>query len=95
MRAGERVDNILEVTGPFGQDKSFDHLVRDRAGFDRIRRYLECNPVAAGLAARLEEFLWSSAAPPGRADPTYTLNLYTVVDWYVSPGFNTVVGNSG
>ncbi|TAM82002.1 MAG: hypothetical protein EPN47_11270 [Acidobacteria bacterium] len=46
---------------PFWQDESFDHWVRDDSEFERIRAYIEWNPVAAGLAARPEEWLWSSA----------------------------------
>jgi len=49
-RAGER----------FWQDESYDHLVRD-GEFERIRRYIEWNPVVAGLARAPEEFPWSSA----------------------------------
>ena len=43
---------ILGRTGePFWQDESFDHRVRDEAELDRIVRYVEYNPVNAGLAA--------------------------------------------
>ena len=48
---------------PFWQDESYDRLVRDEAEFRRIRRYIEMNPVKAGLAATPEEFRWSSARP--------------------------------
>jgi REP element-mobilizing transposase RayT len=34
---------------PFWQDESFDHWVRDRGEFERIARYIEENPVSAGL----------------------------------------------
>jgi REP element-mobilizing transposase RayT len=43
---------ILGTTGePFWQDDYFDRLVRDDT-FEDIRRYIECNPVKAGLAMR-------------------------------------------
>jgi REP element-mobilizing transposase RayT len=45
---------------PFWQDESFDHLVRDLEEFERIRRYIETNPVRAGLVCNPEEFRWSS-----------------------------------
>jgi|SRR5580658_3451862 REP element-mobilizing transposase RayT len=45
----------------FWQDESYDHLVRSECEFDRIRSYIEQNPVKAGLAAAPEEFPWSSA----------------------------------
>jgi len=52
---------LLGIHGPFWQDESYDHLVRSGAEFDRIRAYIEQNPVKAGLAASAEEFPWSSA----------------------------------
>ncbi len=55
-------NRILGTTGQtFWQDESYDHLVRD-GEFERIRRYIEWNPVKAGLASRPEDFPWSSAA---------------------------------
>jgi len=52
---------LLGTHGPFWQEESFDRLVRTNAEFERIRRYIEDNPVKAGLAATAEEFPWSSA----------------------------------
>ena len=54
-------------SGPLWQDESYDHLVRNRLESDRIRRYIEWNPVRAGLAHSPDEFPWSSATPPERA----------------------------
>jgi putative transposase len=52
---------ILGRTGnPFWQSESYDHLVRP-GEFDRIQRYIEHNPVKAGLVSVPEDFLWSSA----------------------------------
>ena len=45
----------------FWQDESYDHLVRSAAEFERIRAYIEQNPVTAGLVANAEQFEWSSA----------------------------------
>jgi REP element-mobilizing transposase RayT len=43
-------NRLLQRTGsPFWQDESFDHWSRDRAEFVRIVRYIENNPVKAGL----------------------------------------------
>jgi REP element-mobilizing transposase RayT len=57
-REGNR---ILGLTNrPFWQDESYDRLVRDRREFDRIKRYIEMNPVNAGLVSKPEEFRWSS-----------------------------------
>jgi REP element-mobilizing transposase RayT len=53
---------ILGLTGqPFWQNESHDHLVRSPEEFERIRRYIENNPVKAGLVTNPEEFQWSSA----------------------------------
>jgi len=52
----------------FWQDESYDHLVRSDAEFERIRRYIEENPVKAGLAAEAGEFRWSSAWRGGPAE---------------------------
>jgi REP-associated tyrosine transposase len=45
----------------FWQDESFDHWVRNGAQWERIRRYIEQNPVKAGLVRRAEDWRWSSA----------------------------------
>ena len=57
-----RANALLGRSGqPFWQDESFDHLVRNEDEFRRILRYIHTNPVVAGLAARAEEYRWSSA----------------------------------
>lgn len=45
----------------FWQDESYDHWCRSAAELERIRRYIERNPVAAGLVAKAEDWQWSSA----------------------------------
>ena len=60
-REGNR---ILGLTGqPFWQDESYDRVVRDEPEFRRIARYIEMNPVKAGIVSTPEQFLWSSARP--------------------------------
>ena len=55
-------NEILGRTGkPFWQDESFDHWVRTEKEFGNIFRYIERNPVSAGLARRPEDWAWSSA----------------------------------
>jgi putative transposase len=57
---------ILGRTGTrFWQDESYDHWVRDLAEFERIRLYIERNPVVAGLVKRPEDWPWSSARRTG------------------------------
>jgi len=61
----KRANLLLQRSGqPFWQDESYDHLVRGGDEFQRIQRYIEGNPVTALLAARPEQYAWSSA---GRA----------------------------
>jgi putative transposase len=53
---------LLDRTGlPFWQRESYDHWVRD-GEYDRIKRYIEQNPVKAGLASEPHLYPWSSAA---------------------------------
>jgi type I restriction enzyme R subunit/putative DNA methylase len=55
-------NKILGRTGqPFWQDESFDHWVRNRDELNRTIRYIERNPVFAGLAQSIEVYSWSSA----------------------------------
>ena len=54
---------IFHRTGQhFWQDESFDHWVRNPAQFDRIRAYIESNPVSAGLTTNPQTWPWSSAS---------------------------------
>jgi putative transposase len=53
---------VLGRTGQsFWQDESFDHWVRDSGEQERIIRYIENNPVTAGLVNKPEDWTWSSA----------------------------------
>lgn len=63
--SARKANDILGRKGQsFWQDESFDHWVRDEASFLRIRRYIEMNPVRAGLVQEPENWPWSSAAHP-------------------------------
>jgi putative transposase len=56
-------NKILDRTGKtFWQDESFDHWTRSPAEEQRIRCYIENNPVKAHLAAKPQDWPWSSAA---------------------------------
>jgi REP element-mobilizing transposase RayT len=56
-------NRLLGRTGqPFWQAESYDHWVRDDRELDRIKAYIENNPVKAGLVANAEDYPWSSAA---------------------------------
>lgn len=55
-------NELLNQMGrPFWQEESYDHWVRNPSSFERIRQYIERNPVSAGLANSPEDWEWSSA----------------------------------
>jgi REP element-mobilizing transposase RayT len=51
----------------FWQDESFDHRVRDEMELEHIARYVEHNPVSAGLASNARDWPWSSARLAGES----------------------------
>ena len=55
-------NRLLGRTGSFWQDESFDHCVRERHEYNRIIRYIDVNPIKAGLCAEPFQWRWSSAA---------------------------------
>jgi len=60
-----QANRMLGRTGEaFWQPESYDHWVRSEQEWGRIVRYIENNPVGAGLASRPEAYPWSSAASP-------------------------------
>lgn len=59
-----KCNSVLARTGqPFWQEESFDRLVRSKAEFEEIARYIEMNPVTAGLADTPESFAYTSVRP--------------------------------
>jgi REP element-mobilizing transposase RayT len=61
----KRANAMLSMTGSsFWQEESYDHLVRHEREFEKIRNYIERNPVRAGLARAAREYRWSSAGWP-------------------------------
>lgn len=60
--SAREANKILGVSGQaFWQHESYDRLVRSPEEFSKIKKYIENNPVRAGLAARPEDYRWSSA----------------------------------
>jgi putative transposase len=47
----------------------WDRYIRDAKHFEDACDYIERNPVAAGLCRSPADWPWSSAAPPGNAEP--------------------------
>jgi REP element-mobilizing transposase RayT len=58
---GRECNILLGTEGKFWQDEAYDHWVRDVDELERIIRYIEENPVKAGLVKSPEEWLYSSA----------------------------------
>jgi putative transposase len=55
-------NRLLGRTGePFWQKESYDHWVRNPVELEKIRAYIEANPVKAGLVQSARDFPWSSA----------------------------------
>jgi putative transposase len=60
--SAREANKLLGISGkPFWQRESYDHLVRTGEEFHKILKYIENNPVKAGLAATPETYRWSSA----------------------------------
>jgi putative transposase len=58
-----QINRLHQRTGRvFWQDETYDHWVRDLEELRRIIEYVENNPVVAGLCAKSEDWIWSSAA---------------------------------
>ena len=58
-----RIANRLLGRGgqPFWQDESYDHWIRSTQELEDIVRYVESNPVTAGLVSSEAQWAWSSA----------------------------------
>jgi putative transposase len=57
---------VLGRTGrPFWQSESYDRWVRNSREHERIRSYIEENPVRAGIAGCAESYPWSSRSGRG------------------------------
>jgi putative transposase len=62
-----RANLLLGRTGhAFWQDESYDRIVRSEDEFRRVQRYIENNPVKAGLVTSPEAYVWSSTWRPER-----------------------------
>ena len=54
-------NKLLGLSGTFWQHESYDHWIRDAEEMERIIRYVEGNPVKAGLVDLPEQWPYSSA----------------------------------
>ena len=58
---GLMANRVLGREGTFWMREPFDRYMRDSDHFERTVRYIENNPVKAGLCARPEDWEFSSA----------------------------------
>ncbi|HOF88253.1 MAG TPA: transposase [Armatimonadota bacterium] len=59
-------NKILAHTGAFWYREYYDRFIRNEEHFARAKRYIESNPISAGLCTRPEDWPWSSASWPLR-----------------------------
>ncbi len=52
-------NKILQRSGTFWQDESYDHIIRDDAELERIVKYVLYNPVKAKLVKEQADWKWS------------------------------------
>jgi REP element-mobilizing transposase RayT len=65
-----RANELLGQPGaPFWDEERCEHAVRDRYEFERVRQYIERNPVPVGVAREAADFPYSSAAHKAFAQP--------------------------
>ena len=70
---------LAQVGSRFWQEESYDREVRHEQEFERIRFYIENNPVRAGLVAEAGEYRWSSATRATGGRPRTRTNRPSVV----------------
>jgi REP element-mobilizing transposase RayT len=74
--AARRANALLGRTGePFWQDESYDRWMRNVIELEKTVRYIERNPVSAGLTASVEDWPWSSAGQAEAPAPPDSPNL--------------------
>jgi len=56
-----KINQLREKNGSIWQKESFDHYIRDNFYFLKTKRYIELNPVKAGLCNKPEQWRFSSA----------------------------------
>src|SRR5262249_44737481 len=68
--SAREANRILNQTGAFWQNESYDHWIRNEREFGNFLNYIERNPVTAGLVSKSEDWPWSSARAGQEAYPT-------------------------
>jgi len=66
--SARKINQLTGRSGPVWQADYFDRYIRDAEHFDKVFRYIENNPVAAGLTSTPEDWEFGSATPERSAD---------------------------
>ena len=67
--SARRINEVLGREGRLWQRDYFDRYIRDETHFERVRSYIENNPVKAGLVDAATSWRFSSAASEERQRP--------------------------
>jgi len=57
-----KINKIVGRKGKLWMNEGFDHWIRTQQEFDKTVRYIENNPIKAGLVKNPEDWEWSSAS---------------------------------
>jgi putative transposase len=57
---------LLGRDGPFWQDESYDHVIRNNEEYTRILHYVLENPVKAGLVSTCDAWQWTYSKPDSK-----------------------------
>jgi REP element-mobilizing transposase RayT len=58
----KKINTLLGRTGEVWEREGFDRFIRNDVHYDNVKKYIEQNPVSAGLVKVAEEWHFSSAA---------------------------------
>ena len=58
-QTARKANLILGREGPFWQDESYDHVIRNNEEYARIIHYVQENPVKARLVSQWEDWQWT------------------------------------
>ena len=85
--SARRICQVLSSRLPVCQRGYTDHRIRDAQDYENHVRYIEANPVKAGLALSTKEYPWSSACgrfamdePPQGLKPPRKAELFGTVE---------------
>lgn len=66
--SAREINRARLARGRLWQPSFYDRVIRDGAQLETAIAYIEANPVEAGLAAKAEDYPWSSAHSTANSD---------------------------